>query len=452
MTTAEATELMLRYLEGEAGEGDVIRLQAALSSSPELVAVCAEISRQHLQLRELAEESAVAAPAPGLRVIAGGLSRPRFLRPAWVIAAAAAVIALAAILFRSLENAPRATVAAIVITSQDATPPPPGASWQSGTRLLLHTLNLRTGSVRLRLENGALITLTAPVTAEFLSPLLVRVRRGQLTADVSGGGKGLIVRAHDTEVMDLGTEFGVNVSDNGRADVVVFDGEVQLQKAAASGAKPWMNLNGGEAVRLDAARHATRIQAVYGEAGTNAWSLEASSDAETLVQSVSDNITLPDFQGYYRVMPRGMKPGAAPYGGKTPLWEAPEGKPFPAVLLDADVISTFQGKRFNPEFALTLALNHPATVFVMHDIRQPPPVWLQRDYSRTEAALSLPLRPGLLSAEVAATVPTDAQGRLFLTFSVWRRDVPAGTVILGESHASSERIPHFMYGLAVRAR
>lgn len=45
MTTAEATELMLRYLEGEAGEGDVIRLQAALSSSPELVAVCAEISR-----------------------------------------------------------------------------------------------------------------------------------------------------------------------------------------------------------------------------------------------------------------------------------------------------------------------------------------------------------------------------------------------------------------------
>lgn len=369
-----------------------------------------------------------------------------------MIAAAAAVIALAAILFRSLENAPRATVAAIVITSQDATPPPPGASWQSGTRLLLHTLNLRTGSVRLRLENGALITLTAPVTAEFLSPLLVRVRRGQLTADVSGGGKGLIVRAHDTEVMDLGTEFGVNVSDNGRADVVVFDGEVQLQKAAASGAKPWMNLNGGEAVRLDAARHATRIQAVYGEAGTNAWSLEASSDAETLVQSVSDNITLPDFQGYYRVMPRGMKPGAAPYGGKTPLWEAPEGKPFPAVLLDADVISTFQGKRFNPEFALTLALNHPATVFVMHDIRQPPPVWLQRDYSRTEAALSLPLRPGLLSAEVAATVPTDAQGRLFLTFSVWRRDVPAGTVILGESHASSERIPHFMYGLAVRAR
>ena len=88
----------------------------------------------------------------------------------------------------------------------------------------------------------------------------------------------------------------------------------------------------------------------------------------------------------------------------------------------------------------------------MHDIRQPPPIWLERDFSKLAAALRLPLPPGILSPEVAATVPTDAQGRLFLPFSVWRRDVPAGKVVLGESLTSSEKIPHFMYGLAVKRR
>ena len=452
MTTTEATELMLRYLEGDADEAEVARLQDALAASPELVAGCAEVSRQHLQLRELAEESAVAARRPELRVIEGGLSRPRFLRPAWALAATAAVVAFAAFLFFRAEKLPPGAVAAQVVSSENAAPPPPGASWQKGARLSLRALNLTTGSVQLRLENGGLVTLTAPVAAEFLSPLRVRVQRGQLTANVSGGGKGYIVEANGTEVLDLGTEFGVKVTENGETDVVVFEGEVQLQKAARAGAKPWMNLNGGEAVSLDAARNATRIQAIYGEAGSAAWSLDASRDSQTLVQSVGDNITLPNFQSFYRIVPGGMKPGAGPYAGSRPCWRAPDGQPFPAALLGADLITTFQDKRFNPDFALTLTLNHPATVFVMHDTRQPPPVWLRRDFLKMDETIPLTVPSGILSPPVAATVPTDADGRLILSFSVWRREVPAGRVVLGESLASAEKIPHFMYGLAVKRR
>ena len=67
MTPTEATELMLRYLEGDADAGEVARLQEALAASPELVAVCADVSRQHLQLRELAEESRMK-----FRVLDGG--------------------------------------------------------------------------------------------------------------------------------------------------------------------------------------------------------------------------------------------------------------------------------------------------------------------------------------------------------------------------------------------
>ena len=448
MTTNEATELMLRYLEGHADEVEVARLQAALRTSPELVAMCAEISRQHLQLRELGEEAAVRERAPELRVIEGGLTRPRFLRPAWIIAAAAAaVVALATFLFLQPGKTPRAAIMAEVVSSENA-----GADWLKGAHVSLGALDLATGTVQLRLENGALVTLTAPVAAEFISPLRVRVQRGQLTADVSGGGKGFVVEANGAEVVDLGTQFGVKVREKGETDVVVFEGEVQLQKASISKSKPWMNLNGGEAVSLDTAQHATRIQAVYGEAGNAGWSLEASGDAATLVQWVGDNITLPNFQSYYRVLPGGMKPDAGPYGPNGPHWSEPEGESFPAELLGADLITTFQDKRFNAEFALTFSLNHPATVYVMHDNRRPPPEWLRRDFSKTAHSIPLPLPPGMLSAEVAARLPTDANGRLFLTFRVWKRDVPAGTVVLGESLNSSARIPHFMYGLAIKRR
>ena len=443
MTQHEATELMLRYLEGHAGEAEVARLQAALRASPELVAMCAEISRQHLHLRELAEAAAFKTSPQESRIIDGGFLRRRFLLP---LLAAAAVVAVGAFLFLQTGKAPRAGVQAEVVSTENA-----GVAWKKGEHVSLRTLELATGSVQLRLENGALVTLAAPLAVEFLSPLRVKVQRGQITTDVSAGGKGFTVEAHGTEVVDLGTQFGVKVSERGATDVVVFHGEVKLQTASAGEPRAWMNLAGGEAVSLDFEhQHPTRIQAIYSDAESQAWSLESSSDEQTLVRSISDNIELPDFQGFYRVMPGGMKPGASPYGGKAPLWD--EDRPFPTELLGADLITTFQGKRFNPEFEMTVALNHPATVFVMHDDRQPPPAWLQRDFSKTKTLLPLPLPPGLLSPEVAATVPTDTQGRLFLTFSVWRRDVPAGAVVLGESHSSSEKIPHFMYGLAVKRR
>ena len=435
MTPTEATELMLRYLEGDADAGEVARLQEALAASPELVAVCADVSRQHLQLRELAEESRMK-----FRVLDGG---KRFIRPAWIATAAAAAIALAAFIFLRPEKA--AGVGAEVVSSENA-----GAAWLKGTRLLLSKLDIKSGTVRLRLDNGALVMLTAPVAAEFISPLRVKVRHGQITADVHGGGKGFVVEANGTEVVDLGTEFGVKVSERGDTDVVVFEGEVQLQKTKTPGAKPWLNLNGGEGVSLDAASNPTRIQAVYGDP-SESWTLASSTDSQTLVHAVSDNIDIPGFNEFYRIRPGALKAGMSPYSSPS-VWREPPGTSFPSELLGADVITTLPGKRFNPTFAMTVALNRPATMYVFHDTRRPPPNWLKRDFSKTAMSLQLIKLPDALSAEVKQSIPRDAQGEMYLTFSVWKHDVPAGNVVLGESLRSAERIPHFMYGVAVKAR
>lgn len=443
MTKMEATELMLRYLEGQAGEADVARLQSALRTSPELVASCAEVARQHLQLRELGEEAGVKTDGREFRVLPGGLRHSLPARPFWLYAAAAAVFALATLWFFKGGSPFHPGVRARVIASENA-----GVQWPKGARVSLRAVTLPAGSVQLRLQNGAVVTLTAPLDAEFVSPLRVKLARGQITTDVSAGGKGFVVEANGTDVIDLGTQFGVKVNEAGETDVVVFQGEVQLGKTNG-GAKPWMNLNAGEAVTLDASRHATRIQAIYSESAPDTWSLQASTDAETLVKSVSDNIVLPDFQGFYSIVPGGMRHGANPYTGGRARWRSPSGV-FPPELLGADIITTLQDKRFSPEFQMTIELSQPATVYLMHDLREPAPEWLRREFVETD--MTLPLSPVDLPPDLAKERSKDKFGNVILRFRVWKKEVPAGNVSLGESLTSAERIPHFMYGLAVKRR
>jgi ferric-dicitrate binding protein FerR (iron transport regulator) len=441
---------MLRYLEGEASEAEVARLQEALAAAPELVAVCAEVSRQHLQLREIGEELALDKRTPELRVTEGGFSARRVPRVVWALAAALVALAAAVVLFVPARRDRASSVFAEVLASENAGPLSAGNPWEIGRRVSLGAVKLATGSVQLRLENGARVTLVAPLSAEFVTPLHVRVQRGQLTADVSGGGKGFVVEAQQAKVRDLGTQFGVNVRESGNADVVVFEGEVELEKSPNAGLSPIMNLNGGEAVSVDRSQQTTRIQSIYSDAGSMKWTVNSPTDPQSLVQSVRDNVINPNYHGYYHVRRGALQPGIGPYEGKYPAtWQAPDGQPFPAELLGADLISTFQQARFNPDFELKIALARPATVYVMHDNRHEPPGWLKRDFS--PMGMALWLAPAVLSPAEAQVTPRDFQGRPYLTYSLWKREVPAGLVVLGPARNTPQPLPRaYMYGLAVR--
>jgi hypothetical protein len=89
------------------------------------------------------------------------------------------------------------------------------------------------GYAQLEFFCGATVILEGPAELDLQSPLLARVRRGTLRAQVPPAARGFSLEVDDMTVVDLGTEFGLSVTDEG-ANVQVFDGEVELQQPSTN--------------------------------------------------------------------------------------------------------------------------------------------------------------------------------------------------------------------------
>jgi len=84
------------------------------------------------------------------------------------------------------------------------------------------------GRFSLAFLNGVLLHIEAPATIELLSTDEVSCSQGRLRAQVPPGAQGFTVKAFGYSVVDVGTEFGLNVKPDGRAEVFVFEGQAKV--------------------------------------------------------------------------------------------------------------------------------------------------------------------------------------------------------------------------------
>ncbi len=75
---------------------------------------------------------------------------------------------------------------------------------------------------------GATLIVEGPAELKIESDWSVRVLEGRLRAMVPPAARGFIVKAADSEIVDLGTEFALSVG-NGNSQVEVIDGEIELR-------------------------------------------------------------------------------------------------------------------------------------------------------------------------------------------------------------------------------
>jgi hypothetical protein len=94
-------------------------------------------------------------------------------------------------------------------------------------------LSLERGLAEIRFQCGARVVLEGPARLELLSGQSARLRHGRLTARVQTPGARFEVVSPQGKVIDLGTEFGVSVSEKGATEVYVFEGQVEAQAADA---------------------------------------------------------------------------------------------------------------------------------------------------------------------------------------------------------------------------
>ena len=106
-----------------------------------------------------------------------------------------------------------------------------GSPFQVGQRVVLERLEMNAGSLRFRISSGAVVDVEGPVALEFVSPMRMRLLRGNVTADVGSEAKGFVVDTASATVLDIGTRFGVSYGDDGSTDILVLQGEVQVYRA-----------------------------------------------------------------------------------------------------------------------------------------------------------------------------------------------------------------------------
>jgi hypothetical protein len=192
------------------------------------------------------------APAPevvGLQARAGYW---RWLP--WAVAAAACIGLVVVLMWdrqpdNDVAGLTRPTGVAVLGTSVEARWGGSGPARMPGSVLSPGTLKLESGVAQIEFYSGARLIVQGPAEVQLVSELEASCCRGRLTAFVPPPARGFKLSAPGLVVVDLGTEFGLNVQPGGAPEVHVFSGRVEVNRPDAV-ERP-VQLNAGEAAMVD---------------------------------------------------------------------------------------------------------------------------------------------------------------------------------------------------------
>ena len=253
MTPIQVEQLIDDLLDQSITEADFIRLEAELQLNPD----ARQVYYERLKLHNALEVEVKALPAPPRAVTAS----TRHAQARWLLRAAAAILLLVTGILGwwigqgaqparptdVLSDAEPLASGYAVVAEQSA------AVWENqpalsrGDILPQEPVKLKSGLVKLDLFSGVTLIVEGEAEFEVLSPMEVFVRAGRVRALVPEPAIGFRVRTATGDVVDLGTEFAVDVTAD-HADLHVLKGEIEWHAEA----KPVKRLKRGQSMRWTA--------------------------------------------------------------------------------------------------------------------------------------------------------------------------------------------------------
>ncbi|QDT00898.1 FecR family protein [Adhaeretor mobilis] len=305
------------------------------------------------------------------------------------------------------------------------------------------------GKLELKYAHGSKVVLHAPAAYELISNMKARILLGRLTATVSDQAKGFSVLTPRAMVVDLGTQFGVEVNNDGATDVVVFEGEVDVDYNDHTDRNSAQRLRMGEAVHLDAIGTASRIVSINRRTYSSK-SLESFS-RPAVISEVHDNIERSSSMlNYYEIVPQGMQEDAFAFVDRVAhQWNGVTPAGMPPYLLGGDYVKTFNSDKFNPDIQVSVKVDVPCRLYVLFDNRLPAPAWLKRDFQDTGDEIGLDTGPYQTYNHAWHNQGPSGVGpgeSVEDTLSVWVKVVAEPTVVFLGSTEAPESEPN-MYGI-----
>ena len=228
MNNQERNELIDALIEGDISEADFVRLEAEFTIDPE----ARQAYYDRLTLSAMLTTVANAPSQPVRKSVAPASRRwiPVFAAMAATIVA---LLAVTGILWKSRPNDALAGVPTeqkasgfAVLAGQADAVWANETSLADGALLPAGTLSLASGVAQIELFSGVTVIVEGAAEFEILSPMEMSVKRGKVRARVPEPAHGFRIHTAEGEVVDLGTEFALNISDH-ESEVHVLDGEVE---------------------------------------------------------------------------------------------------------------------------------------------------------------------------------------------------------------------------------
>ncbi|MCX6855399.1 MAG: FecR domain-containing protein [Verrucomicrobia bacterium] len=244
--------LIQRYLEDQLTEAESAAFLQLLQTQPELgdrLLHQLHTDAMLSDIKGLSESSTLP-----FQVIDGEAALPkstprRFsLRSLSSVAALAACITLAATwALRFLSPAPdaEATTSAVAVLTQGINLQWEGESHASGSPLTPGWLRLKSGLAQIEFYQGARVTLEGPAAFQLISSSEAYCTSGKLSAHVPPQAKGFRIQTPKGTIVDLGTDFGLDLND-AASPVHVFKGEIEFH----GNNSPMQSLKEGQALAL----------------------------------------------------------------------------------------------------------------------------------------------------------------------------------------------------------
>lgn len=228
-------ELILRWCDDRITEAETLELETLLRQDPCLARLFAELTHVHATLENLGPASSPSRACLPLPLQALRPPRSPWIRHLLSLAAALLLLGIpAALLVRSRPGeSPGATglptrSLAVVNHILDATWQADDLALRPGDLIGPSRIRLAAGLIQLQFFNGVQAVIEGPADFEIVSGEEAYCHLGRFHAIVPPQADCFRVRTRQGELIDFGTEFGLEVKPEG-AEVHVFDGEVAFQ-------------------------------------------------------------------------------------------------------------------------------------------------------------------------------------------------------------------------------
>jgi hypothetical protein len=227
----EADTLIQHYLEGTLTDAEAEELHTRLQNEPQL----GEKLLQHFEMDAMLRATKPLA-VPGKVIQPALMPKRRFtFATVTTVAAMAACLALAStwVVLSLPKPATEDTTASVAVLTRGVNLEWESAAIALGTPLSPGWLKLKSGIAQIEFYQGARVLIEGPAELQLISSGEATCTRGKLSANVPPQAKGFRINTPKGTIVDLGTEFGLDVSE-ASSEVHVFKGEVELHPASES--------------------------------------------------------------------------------------------------------------------------------------------------------------------------------------------------------------------------